>query len=34
MWPSECNGFQVNTKHAAFISGTFGQLGVVEVKLQ
>ncbi len=32
MWPSECNGFQINTKHAAFLlSSTSGQIGVVEV---
>lgn len=32
MWPSECNGFQINSKHAAFLlSGSSGQIGVVEV---
>ena len=32
MWPSECNGFQVNTKFAAFlISGSSGQLGVISL---
>jgi hypothetical protein len=32
MWPSECNGFQINSKHAAFLlSSTSGQIGVVEV---
>ncbi len=32
MWPSECNGFHVNEKHAAFlIAGSSGQIGIVEV---
>jgi len=32
MWPSECNGFQVNTKFAAYlISGSSGQLGLVSL---
>lgn len=32
MWPSECNGFQVNAKNAAFlISGSSGQVGVVRL---
>jgi coronin-7 len=32
MWPSECNGFQVNTKHAAYLlSGSSGQIGIVEL---
>lgn len=32
MWPSECNGFQVNTKHAAFlVGGSSGQVGIVEL---
>lgn len=32
MWPSECNGFQVNTKHGAFLlSGTSGQIGILEL---
>ena len=32
MWPSECNGFQVNSLHAAFLfSGSSGQVGVVEL---
>lgn len=32
MWTSECNGFQVNSKHAAFIlSSPSGQIGIVEV---
>lgn len=30
MWPSECNGFQVNSKYAAFIlSGNSGNIGIV-----
>ena len=32
MWPSECNGFQINTKHAAILlAGTSGQIGIVEL---
>lgn len=32
MWPSECNGFQINSKHAAFLlAGSSGQIGVVEL---
>lgn len=32
MWPSECNGFQVNVKNAAFlIAGSSGQVGVVKL---
>jgi coronin-7 len=32
MWPSECNGFQINSKHAAYLlAGSSGQIGVVEV---
>lgn len=32
MWPSECNGFHVNTKHAAFlVGGNSGQIGIVEL---
>ncbi len=32
MWPSECDGFHVNEKHAAFlIAGSSGQIGIVEV---
>lgn len=31
MWPSECNGFQVNAKHAAYYWGTSGQIGLVEL---
>jgi coronin-7 len=32
MWPSECNGFQINSKHAAFLlAGSSGQIGIVEV---
>ena len=34
MWPSECNGFQINSKHAAFLlAGSYGQIGVVEVTI-
>lgn len=32
MWPSECDGFHVNTKHAAFlVGGSSGQVGIVEL---
>ncbi len=32
MWPSECNGFQINSKYAAYLlSGSSGQIGVVEL---
>ena len=32
MWPSECNGFQVNRKRAAFmLAGMSGQIGIVEL---
>jgi hypothetical protein len=32
MWPSECNGFQINSKHAAYLlSSSSGQIGVLEV---
>jgi coronin-7 len=32
MWPSECNGFQVNPKYAAYLlAGSSGQLGVVSL---
>ena len=32
MWPSESNGFHVNTKHAAFmLAGMSGQIGIVEL---
>jgi len=32
MWPSECNGFQVNTRHGAFLlSGSSGQIGIIEL---
>ncbi len=32
MWPNECNGFQVNSKRAAFfLSSTSGQLCIVEL---
>lgn len=32
MWPSECNGFQVNSRHAAFLlAGSSGQIGIVEL---
>ena len=32
MWPSECNGFQINSKYAAFIlTGNSGNIGIVEL---
>jgi coronin-7 len=32
MWPSECNGLQINSKHAAFLlAGSSGQVGIVEL---
>jgi coronin-7 len=32
MWPSECNGFQVNVKRAAFmLAGSSGQIAVVDL---
>ena len=32
MWPSECNGFHVNVKRAAFmLAGSSGQIGIVEL---
>jgi coronin-7 len=32
MWPSECNGFQINPKHAAFLlAGSSGQIGIIEL---
>lgn len=32
MWPSECNGFQINAKHAAILlAGTSGQIGIIEL---
>jgi hypothetical protein len=32
MWPSECNGFQINSKHAAyFLAGSSGQIGIIEL---
>ena len=33
MWPSECNGFQINAKYAAFLlAGNSGQIGIVDVR--
>lgn len=33
MWSAESNGFQVNTKHAAyFVNGNSGQIGLVQVR--
>ena len=35
MWSAESNGFQVNTKHAAFfVSGNSGQIGLVQVTIK
>ena len=31
MWPAECNGFQVNSKRAALLIGSSGQIGVIEL---